>query len=204
MDGNGWVPAMVFKRIVEASRTLRALRMAGLKPAGYTSSWPDVVIDPNDLQGCDHAKVPRLSPTPEAITRMDESLLWLRWLKPEQARVVWLYAEDVPRKILCARVGMSQSKAGRVREIALSVIASMLNQTQKTLQSKVDREEVFVQEYRQTGNASAAYRVAYPCDGLTNDVVHDRARRLAKKYRTGADFPQKRDSTGETGAKPAC
>nr|WP_130471412.1 DUF6362 family protein [Candidatus Magnetaquicoccus inordinatus] len=183
MGDNGWVPAMVFKRIVEAARTLRALRMAGLKPAGYTSSWPDVVIDPNDLQGCDHAKVPRLSPTPEAITRMDESLLWLRWLKPEQARVVWLYAEDVPRKILCARVGMSQSKAGRVRMVALEIIASMLNANRKVHQPAGNKENDFRDEYLRTGNACAAYRHVFGSEGISQVTLKQRAARLARKIR---------------------
>ena len=157
MDGK-WTAKTVFSRLEEAVLTLRALRVAGLKPAGYTSSWPDIVFDMNDVQECDYVRVPRLSPTPEAITRMDEALLWLRWLKPEQAKVVWLYAEDVPRKILCARVGMSPSKAGRVREIALSVIASMLNADRQVQQTAVSRDDAFRQEYARTGNASAAYR----------------------------------------------
>ncbi|MEO5351227.1 MAG: DUF6362 family protein [Magnetococcus sp. YQC-3] len=128
-------------------------------------------------------KVPRLSPSPDAITRMDEALLWLRWLKPEQARVVWLYAEDVPRKILCARVGMSPSKAGRVREVALSVIASMLNAGNEAQKMAENREDTFRQEFLRTGNACAAYRHVFGAEGITQVTLKQRAARLARKIR---------------------
>ncbi|MEO5349795.1 MAG: hypothetical protein H7836_09125, partial [Magnetococcus sp. YQC-3] len=35
-----WTAKTVFARMEEAVLTLRGLRMAGLKPAGYVSSWP--------------------------------------------------------------------------------------------------------------------------------------------------------------------
>ncbi len=69
------------------------------------------------------------------------------------------------------------------------------------MQSDGNKEEVFRREYLRTGNASAAYRLAFSCDGLTNDVIHDRSRRLAKKHQTGGRASTQTVSTGETGAR---
>ncbi len=85
-DGNGsvenrWTPKMVSARMEEAVRTLRTLRVSGLKPRGYVSSWPEMVIDLADASGQDEVKLRLDPPTPEAITRMDEALQWLCWLE---------------------------------------------------------------------------------------------------------------------------
>ncbi|MBF0184731.1 MAG: hypothetical protein HQM06_10140 [Magnetococcales bacterium] len=178
----------------EAAGTLRALRMTGLKPAGYVTAWPDFVLDPSDADGAELARVRRGPPTPDAITRMDESLQWLHWLEADQSRLVWLHAEGLPRKMICAKVGMSSAKAWRSWSAALMTIASAINANKK---SKPSQEEVFWQECQRAGNASAAYRIAFPCAGLTNDVVHARARRLVKKCRTDAVLHCKQPSTDE-------
>ena len=183
MDGK-WTKEMVRDRMEEAVRTLRTLRVTGLKPMGYGSNWPDVIHDPNEAFGWNNVEVQPGPPAPDAITRMDESLQWLHWLEPDQARLVWLYADDIPRKMVCARVGMSLSKAWRVWSAAIMIIISMLNKNIKVVQSKENKEDVFLREYRRTGNASAAYRLAFPCKGLSDNVIHARARRLARKSKS--------------------
>ncbi|MBF0098378.1 MAG: hypothetical protein HQM04_11470 [Magnetococcales bacterium] len=181
-NGNGkWTAKMVAARMEEAVRTLRLLRISGLKPRGYVSSWPDVVIDLADASGQDEVKLRLDPPTPEAITRMDEALRWLCWLEPDQARLVWMHAEGVPRKTICAKVGMSRAKAWRSWAAALMTIASAIN-VGKARRPDGNEEDLFLREYRRTGNASAAYKLAFQCDGLTSDAIQARARRLMRKY----------------------
>jgi hypothetical protein len=188
---------MVSARMEEAARTLRLLRVSGLKPRGYVSSWPDVVLGPDEAYGQDEVELRAGPPTPDAITRMDEALQWLCWLEPDQARLIWLHAEGMPRKMICAKVGMSRMMAWRVWMAALMTIASMVNINRKPVEPKQEihsgdsKDGVFLVEYERNGNASAAYRVAFQCDRLTNDAVQARARRLLRKYQSdGQRSPQ--------------
>ena len=204
MDKHGnskWTAKMVAAQMEEAVRTLRALRVSGLKPRGYVSSWPDVVLDPNEAFGQEEVELRAGPPTPEAITRMDESLQWLCRLEPDQARLVWMHAEGVPRKTICAKVGMSRAKAWRSWAAALMTIASAINASRRAMPSDESKEELFFREYLQTGSASAAYRAVFPCNGLPNDIIHDRSRRLVKKHQTGGKASTKTVSTGETGVR---
>ena len=200
MDGK-WTPKMVSARMEEAVRTLRLLHISGLKPRGYVSSWPDVVPGPDDVLGRADDEFRAGPPAPEAITRMDEALQWLCWLEPDQARLVWMHAEGVPRKTICSKVGMSRAKAWRSWAAALMTIASAINASRRAMPSDESKEELFFREYLQTGNASAAYRAVFPCNGLPNDIIHDRSRRLVKKQQTGSKASTQTVSTGETGAR---
>ena len=180
--GNGkWTAKMVAAQMEEAARTLRTLRVSGLKPRGYVSSWPDVVLGPDEAYGWDDTEVRPGPPTPEAITRMDEALQWLCWLEPDQARLVWMHAEGVPRKTICAKVGMSRMTAWRVWMASLMTIASAINVSRRAIQSDESKEDLFRREYLRTGNATDAYRQAFSTKGLSDIALRSRACRLAKK-----------------------
>ncbi|MEO5364373.1 MAG: DUF6362 family protein [Magnetococcus sp. DMHC-8] len=176
-----WTAKMVSAQMEEAARTLHLLRVSGLKPRGYVSSWPDVVLDPDEALGRDEAELRATPPTPEAITRMDEALQWLCWLEPDQARLVWMHAEGVPRKTICAKVGMSRAKAWRSWAAALMTIASAINTSRRAMPSDESKEDVFRREYLRTGNATDAYRQAFSTQGLSDIALRSRAFRLAKK-----------------------
>ncbi|MBF0400252.1 MAG: hypothetical protein HQL90_05745 [Magnetococcales bacterium] len=184
MDKQGnskWTPKMVSARMEEAVRTLRTLRVSGLKPRGYVSSWPEVVIDLANASGQDEVKLRLDPPTPEAITRMDEALHWLCQLEPDQVRLVWMHAEGMPRKTICAKVGMSRMMAWRVWMASLMTIASAINVSKRSMQSNESKEDVFRREYLRTGNATDAYRQAFSAKGLSDIALRSRACRLAKK-----------------------
>ena len=179
-----WTSKMVSNQLEEAANTLRTLRITGLKPMGYSSNWPDVVHDTNEAYGWDEAKVNRGPPTPDAITRMDESLNWLLWLEPDQARLVWMHADGIPRKMIYASVGMSRMKSWRVWMASLMTIASMINVKKNAPRglngrSSKDKENVFLLEYQRRGNASEAYRLVFPEEaaGLDRKALCERARR---------------------------
>ena len=79
-------------------------------------------------------------------------------------------------------------------------IASAINASKRAMQSDESKEDVFRREHIRTGNASAAYRLAFSCDGLTNDVIHARAKRLARKQQTDGCSFAKTIKTDETDA----
>ncbi|MEO5346862.1 MAG: DUF6362 family protein [Magnetococcus sp. YQC-9] len=122
-----WTPKMVAERMAEAANTLRRLKVSGLKPQGYGNSWPDIVHEFSEAYGYNELVVRLGPPAADAITRMDEAMAWLHWLEPDQVRLVWLYAEDVPRKIISAKIGISRAAVWRAWASALTVIATCLN-----------------------------------------------------------------------------
>ena len=126
-DQKKWDGKMVAARLEEAVETIKRLPANGLKPTGYVSSWPPILREFFEAYGWNKLEVRLGPPSPEAIDRMEEVLEWLRWLEPDQVRLVWLHAEGVPRKLIMARIGVSRATAWRMWAAALVVIATRLN-----------------------------------------------------------------------------
>lgn len=113
-------------RLEEAVRTLRRLPKQRLK--GHFNSWPQVIRSSIEIQNA--AKTPMRLPPPSsaAISRMDECFEWILWLDDEtERRIVWLRAERVYWKQICARVGFSRTKAWEIHTMALLKIATREN-----------------------------------------------------------------------------
>ena len=127
-----WTGDSVFERIVEAARTLRQLPPVK-GPAGYRSAWPDWVRDAWHKYGREAATVDlgaqtlRIRPSPEAIDRMDETILWLQLLDDEMARVVWARANRVAWWKLSAMMGCDPRTCRRRLLLAMVELASTLN-----------------------------------------------------------------------------
>lgn len=121
-----WTPSMVEDRMVEAADTLR--RLPDTRVRGYASTWPPVVHEFWEAFGWDEARVRRGPPSAAAIDRMDAALTWLRWLDPDDARIVWLRASGERWKSICWKVGMARAAAHEHWLYALCVIAWRLNQ----------------------------------------------------------------------------
>ncbi|MBF0629205.1 MAG: hypothetical protein HQL91_13385 [Magnetococcales bacterium] len=128
-----WNPKMVAERMAEAASTLRRLKVSGLKPQGYGSSWPDIVHEFSEAYGYNELVVRLGPPTADAITRMDEAMEWLRWLESDQMRLVWFHAEGMPRKVIQAKLGVSRATLWLHWSSALTVIASMINLSQEKM-----------------------------------------------------------------------
>ena len=122
-----WTKRTVASRLEEAASTLRNLRVPGMRPLEYGNNWPDIIHDMMDAYGWHEAEFKPPTPTAESITRMDEALGWLRWLEPVQVRLVWLYAERVPRKMIMAKMGMGRTKVWGMWDAAILAITTMLN-----------------------------------------------------------------------------
>ncbi|OSM07615.1 hypothetical protein MAIT1_04404 [Magnetofaba australis IT-1] len=92
------------------------------------ASWPQVIHDFWNAYGWDKARTRLGPPTPDAIDRMDECMEWLRWLEPEQMRLVWARAERLQWKRIMAQLGVCRETARQRYLLAVATIAARLNQ----------------------------------------------------------------------------
>jgi hypothetical protein len=106
-----WTPKLVEARLEEAADTLR--RLPEQRVQACRSGWPQIIREFHDAYGCEPARLRLGPPSAVAIDRMDQTLAWLRWLEPDDARIVWLRACGVRWKPICYRFGVSRDTAWR-------------------------------------------------------------------------------------------
>ena len=142
-----WTPDLVEERLVEAADVLK--RLPEVRVQGYFSLWPTIVPEFSDLVGREPRQLRRPSPSPEAISRMEQTMPWLRWLEPEDAKLVWARAEGSRWKLICWRFGISRATAHRRWQYALSLITWRLNGRQ--VPSKRSRQHLVERVRASTG-----------------------------------------------------
>lgn len=120
-----WTPACVEARLHEAADVMA--RLPDVRVQGYFNLWPKVLHEFSDLVGQEPVRLKRPPPLPDAISRMEETLGWLRWLEAEDAKLAWARAEHTPWKPICWRFGISRATAHRRWQYVLSLIAWRLN-----------------------------------------------------------------------------
>ena len=120
-----WTPSLVEDRLEEAADVLK--RLPEQKVQGYFNVWPDMVQSFADKVGQMPVPMRRPPPSAASISRMDETMVWLKHLAVEDARLVWMRAERKHWKEICWGFGISRSTAIRRHKFALSVIALRLN-----------------------------------------------------------------------------
>lgn len=120
-----WTASLVEERLVEAADTLK--RLPKVKVQGYFTTWPPIIREHWQADGWAEVKLRRGPPAPRAIDRMDEAFGWLRWLDPDDAKIVWLRASGERWKVICWKVGLARAAAHRHWLFALSVIAWKLD-----------------------------------------------------------------------------
>lgn len=114
----------VEERLRSAARTLR--RLPNVKVQGYFSTWPTIIREPLEILQMEPEPL-RITPSMTDITEMEEVLfVWLKWLEPEERRLVWLRAERVRWKLICGRFGVGRTKAWEMYRRALAAIAAKL------------------------------------------------------------------------------
>lgn len=119
-------PTEVEDRLEDAARTLR--RLPAVRVPGYISAWPPIVRSAAEAYGWENATAPRIAPSPQAISQMEEAFTWLAWLKnPDDMRIVWLRAEGVRWKPICWRIGISRTTAWQRWAAAMITIANRHN-----------------------------------------------------------------------------
>lgn len=117
-------------RIGSAARTLR--RLPDVKVQGYFSTWPAIIREPLEILQMEPEPM-RVRPSQQDITEMEEVLfIWLKWIEPEERRLVWLRAERVRWKLICARMGVGRTKAWELYRRALARIASRISPLERS------------------------------------------------------------------------
>jgi hypothetical protein len=120
-----WTREQVEERLIEAADVMK--RLPEVRVQGYFSVWPQYAYEFGDLVGQQPSPMKRPPPPPDAISRMEATLPWLRWLEADEARLVWARAEGTPWKPICWRLGISRATANRRWDYALCLIAWRLN-----------------------------------------------------------------------------
>lgn len=120
-----WTESMVEERFVEAADVMK--RLPEVHVPGYFNTWPKVLYEFADLVGQEPPRLTRSRPTAEAISRMEETLEWLKWLQPTDARIVWLRASAERWKTICWKVGLARAAAHEHWLYALCVVTWRLN-----------------------------------------------------------------------------
>lgn len=120
-----WTREMVEARVTEAAEVLR--HVPGPRLGGYFSTWPEVFRSFGDLVGQQPVPMRPARPSPAAITRMEETITWNRFLERDDAALMWARAEGRPWKAICHCFGISRATAHRRWDYALSLVALRLN-----------------------------------------------------------------------------
>ncbi len=120
-----WTVTDIADRFEEAVYTLK--RLPPVKIQGYSSNWPEIVrtVFEKMQEGKLHMRLG--PPTPDAISRMEETINWVFWLEEDERRLVWMRAEGVRWKKICWRLGCGRTKAWQLWSCALLTIATRLN-----------------------------------------------------------------------------
>src|SRR5215203_4670595 len=80
-------------------------RLPSVRVPGYFNTWPKMVVEFADRVGQLPEPMRLPPPSPAAITRMEETLTWLRWLEAEDAKLVWARSDRTPWKAICWQFG---------------------------------------------------------------------------------------------------
>jgi hypothetical protein len=119
-----WTTAQVQDRLELAADVFAQL--PAVKPQGYFNAWPEYFHSFADQVG-QEPQMRRPRPSPRQITEAEETLLWLRWLEKDDARLVWLRANRTPWKKICWELGISRTTANRRWKYGIAVIVWRLN-----------------------------------------------------------------------------
>lgn len=119
-----WTRDTVEERVMEAAAVLK--KLPGLRTQGYFSTWPAMLLSAREIAR-QEPKLMRVLPSPQAISRMEETITWNRFLGPEEAHLMWAHADGMRWKGICHQFGISRPTAHRRWEYALSVIVWRLN-----------------------------------------------------------------------------
>ena len=95
----------VIRRLAEAASVLRRLPEGIRYEHPHLTSWSDYRPDPNTAYGYEDVKVILPIPSPAAIQRMEEALVWLQLVPVEYRRLLWFRAEGWPWRKLARYFG---------------------------------------------------------------------------------------------------
>jgi len=120
-----WSETRVENRIIEAVDTLARVPAPTMRRR--LTSWPDYVHDAHEAYGCAGYRPPRSPVAPEAITRLDQTLDWLRWLPRDAQHILWSRANGLSWRKIARFAGKAPNTCRAWYLAALRYIAARLN-----------------------------------------------------------------------------
>jgi len=124
MTSDKWTPSIVEERMAEAASVLK--RLPEPRVQGYFNMWPEIIHSFGDKVG-QEPKPMRILPSPQAISRMEETLTWTVGLEPIDGKIVWMRAFGERWKTICWTVGLERSAAHQHWLYGLCLISLRLN-----------------------------------------------------------------------------
>lgn len=120
-----WTPSLVEARLSEAAFVLKRLPEPRL--LGYFSTWPEIRHTFADQVGQEPHRL-RVLPSPQAISRMEETLSWTVCLEPVDGKIVWMRAFGSRWREICRTVGLQRASAHHHWIYGICRISHHLNQ----------------------------------------------------------------------------
>jgi len=120
-----WTPSLVEARLSEAAFVLKRLPEPRL--FGYFSTWPEIRHTFADQVGQEPRRL-RVFPSPQAISRMEETLSWTVCLEPVDGKIVWMRAFGSRWREICRTVGLQRASAHHHWIYGICRISYHLNQ----------------------------------------------------------------------------
>ena len=130
-----WTETDVETRIGEAVDTLA--RVPAPTMQRNLTSWPEFIHDAREAYGYTDFRPPRATAAPDAITRMEETLDWLRWLPRDAQRILWSRASGLSWRKIARFAGKAPNTCRAWYLAALHYIAGRLNRGEKSNLLKV-------------------------------------------------------------------
>jgi hypothetical protein len=119
-----WSPSIVEARLSESAFVLK--RLPEPRQLGYFSTWPAIVHSFADKVE-QEPKQMRVLPSPQAISRMEETLTWTACLEPLDGKIVCLRAYGYRWREVCRTVGLQRASAHHHWVYGLCLVAHRLN-----------------------------------------------------------------------------
>ncbi len=120
-----WTASAVEERLDEAVDTLKRVPAPDIQRR--ITRWPEFIRDSREAYGYAEIRIRRAPAAPDAISRMDETLAWLRWLPRDAQRVSWSRANRFSWRRIAYFVGKAPNTCRAWHLAALHLIATRLN-----------------------------------------------------------------------------
>jgi hypothetical protein len=118
-------PEFVEDSFYESILTLR--KLPSVRVQGYFNSWPGIVHTPQELMLME-TRPTKILATPDAISRLEETLTWMQWVTVLERKLIWMRAAKTPWKIICQELGeRNHVTAWRKWRRGLGKISTQLN-----------------------------------------------------------------------------
>ena len=130
-----WTESTIEERIHEAVDTLARVPAPTMRRR--LSSWPDYIHDSREACGYSGFRPPRSPAAPDAITRLDETLGWLRWLPRDAQHILWSRASGLSWRKIARFAGKAPNTCRAWYLAALHYIAGRLNADEKPDHSRL-------------------------------------------------------------------